>query len=259
MNEKSPNKNKNAFIVVWFGALPYWFEFFLRSCEHNPLYDWLIWSDATPPKNLPSNVKMIDFSLQEFNKLASYKLNRTVEVARPYKLCDYKPMYGLVWEEALGQYDYWGFCDLDVIWGDIDQFFRKYLIQRTDIITCGGATTIGGLHYRIQGPCTLVRNSERLNKSFINTPDYRRAIAVDGYVCFDEGSWDQYIKGRSDISLEILLNLSNFENGDAVLESTWINGKLYLPSGREIVVHHMIEKNRKFEKVNNAFCISPKK
>jgi len=248
---------KSAFVVTWFGELPYWFSYFLKSCEYNPLYDWLIFSDALPPNNIPSNVKFIKFDLQEFNKLASDKLNRNVEITNAYKLCDFKSLYGFIYEEYLTKYDYWGFCDIDVIWGDINKFFGNYLRKGIDIITLG-AEEKNGLHYRICGPCTLVKNIEELNKLFFNVPELEEIFSSNNYINFEESHWDKYVKNNDNINLEILLNLQSWENGGPILDNEWNNGKLYLPSGREIMMSHMIEKNRTFEDTGFRFFDSNK-
>lgn len=48
-----------------------------------------------------------------------------------YKLCDYKPTLGYLFSEYLEldkkRYLYWGYCDLDVIWGNFQKF--SYLFQ----------------------------------------------------------------------------------------------------------------------------------
>ena len=47
-------------------------------------------------------------------------------VNSPYKLCDYKPVYGLIFDEDLQDYDFWGHCDVDLIFGDIRKFINLY-------------------------------------------------------------------------------------------------------------------------------------
>ena len=42
-----------------------------------------------------------------------------VTLDRPYKLCDFKPAYGFIFGEYLKEYDYWGHCDIDIVWGDL--------------------------------------------------------------------------------------------------------------------------------------------
>lgn len=73
---------------------------------------------------------------------------------KPYKLCDYKPAYGYVFAEYLKEYPYWGECDTDLIFGDIDQFLFPKMQE--------GYDKIG-----IFGHCTLYRNTEEVNTLFL--------------------------------------------------------------------------------------------
>ena len=55
-------------------------------------------------------------------KLSSRKLGFEVYLERPYKCCDLKPAYGVIFEEYLTAYSYWGHCDFDLIFGDLQYF-----------------------------------------------------------------------------------------------------------------------------------------
>jgi possible eps3O protein len=50
---------------------------------------------------------------------------RKVCISWPYKLCDYKPTYGYLFEEDLRGYDYWGYIDCDLVFGNIRKFLQK--------------------------------------------------------------------------------------------------------------------------------------
>lgn len=40
-----------------------------------------------------------------------------------YKMCDYKPMIAHLFPEHSGsEYKYWGFVDMDVVWGNFTKF-----------------------------------------------------------------------------------------------------------------------------------------
>lgn len=41
---------------------------------------------------------------------------------RPYKLCDFKTAYGYIFNDLFEGYDYWGYYDIDTIWGNILKF-----------------------------------------------------------------------------------------------------------------------------------------
>ena len=41
-------------------------------------------------------------------------------------------MFGVILEEYFSGYDYWGHSDLDVIYGDLTYFFKKFNLERYD-------------------------------------------------------------------------------------------------------------------------------
>lgn len=91
---------KIAIIVCWFGKLPEYFKMWEYSCSKNQDYDFLFFTDH-PQSYKFKNIKFIKFSLNDFNKLATEKLNVEINVKKPYKLCDFRPAYGLIFEDYL--------------------------------------------------------------------------------------------------------------------------------------------------------------
>src|SRR4249919_4076040 len=104
-----------AFVVPYFGKWPLWFPAHLQSCKYNPSIRWIFLTDCGIPSTVPDNVEFVRSSLREFEKLFERKTGVRASVAVPYKLCDYKPAYGLVFEYYLAGFDFWGCCDIDVI------------------------------------------------------------------------------------------------------------------------------------------------
>jgi len=41
---------------------------------------------------------------------------------------------GLIFEDYVAGYDFWGHCDLDVVWGDIRKFLHTRILSDSDII-----------------------------------------------------------------------------------------------------------------------------
>ena len=62
-------------------------------------------------------------------------------------------MFGLIFAEELSHYDYWGHCDSDMIFGDLQHFFDLYDLYRYDKF----------LHF---GHLSLYRNTEENNNAF---------------------------------------------------------------------------------------------
>lgn len=122
---------KICVIGVYFGTFPDYISLWLRSCEKNPTIDFLIFSDHAI-ESTPDNVQIIHMTLQEMKNRAQNLFDFPISLDRPYKCCDYKPIYGLIFQDFLKQYDYWGHCDFDLIFGDLSKFFEQYELTSYD-------------------------------------------------------------------------------------------------------------------------------
>ena len=68
---------------------------------------------------------------EEYRKLISRKLGIKFEVLNAYKLCDFKPFNYQIHTEILSQYEFWGFGDIDLIFGDLRIILSK--LKKYDI------------------------------------------------------------------------------------------------------------------------------
>ena len=126
---------KIGVIIPFFGKWPEWFDYFLHSCIHNPTIDWIFPNDCELPGIAADNLKFIPYQLREFNKKASEILEFDIQLEHPYKICDFKPTYGEIFNELIKGYDFWGYGDLDLIYGDIRSFYTEQLLERYDILS----------------------------------------------------------------------------------------------------------------------------
>mgnify|MGYP006280208073 CR=1 FL=1 len=162
------------------GNLPRFFPLFRDSAAQNANVDFLVFTDGTIPETLPPNVHMHKLNVDEFNQRVSCKLNMDFSLTSPYKLCDLKPAYGVLFEEYLENYDFWGMCDLDVIWGRIDHFLSQECLKRYDVITAKETHTTGYF--------CVFRNKGISRDLFRYTDDYRTVFCDTScpYCGFDE-------------------------------------------------------------------------
>lgn len=122
-----------AVIMTWFGKLPDYFPFWLKSAEANDTIDFIcicdqeISSDAT-------NIKVICTTMQD--EVANYErvLNRRVVMRTPYKFCDCRAFFGILYADLLKGYDFWGYCDIDLVFGDIRKFVTDDVLKSHDRI-----------------------------------------------------------------------------------------------------------------------------
>lgn len=170
--------NKICLIIPYFGQLPTYFNFWLKSCENNPTIDWLLITDNALNK-VPQNVHIINMT---FNNLVSYIDNQfefTVQIPTPYKLCDFKPAYGELFTAYLSNYEFWGHCDIDLIWGDLRKFINDDLLKNYDCFFRNGHLTI----YR---NTPIVNSWYRTFPSF-NKINYEIVFSSPLNYSFDEG------------------------------------------------------------------------
>ncbi len=153
------HKIKIVIIGTYFGKFPSYFDLWLKSASWNKSIDFLIITDQQICA-VSSNIKVIRSDLKRIADLAKEKLKFNVRIDFPYKLCDYKEVYGIIFEDYIKDYDYWGECDFDMIWGDLKKFFDLYQIEKYDkFLSCGHLTLYRNTksvnqRYRLKGSWT---------------------------------------------------------------------------------------------------------
>ena len=147
---------KTIVIAAYIGPLPALMPLWLRSAGHNRAIDFLVVSDQPTPPDLPANVRFLKADLANLRTRWSAMTGFEVALTTPYKLNDFKPLYWALCDD-LERYDYWGYCDLDVLFGDLS-LVTEGRLGRYDMILSEG-------HLR------LLRNDERTRNAW-------RAIAA---------------------------------------------------------------------------------
>lgn len=118
--------NDICIVIPYFGKLPTWMPLFINSCIMNSTIDFLIITDDNDFESPQAkNIKILRWTFSHMQQTIKEKLGAGVRLPRPYKLCDYKPCYGFLFEEYLHGYAYWGHCDIDTILGDIRGFIER--------------------------------------------------------------------------------------------------------------------------------------
>lgn len=110
-------------VVLYFGKLPNYFELWLESCKYNETINFLLFTDDKTEYDYPDNVTVIYTSFENIKSQIQSKFDFKISLERPYKLCDYRPAYGYIFNEYLKEYDFWGHCDLDVIFRKSKKIF----------------------------------------------------------------------------------------------------------------------------------------
>lgn len=172
-----------VFIIPYFGRIPEYFHLWLKSAEANPDFTFFIYSDIHFPVSECSNVKIKHITFEQIQEKIKEKIDKNCKLNTPYKLCDYKPAYGYLFSEDIAAFDFWGFCDLDLIFGNIGKIITQTVLQNNDKILMHG-------HF------CLMRNSKKMALLFKQR--YQTVLDFDytkstNYIChFDENGTIAY-------------------------------------------------------------------
>lgn len=150
-------------IFPHFGKLPPQYKMWRASALYNTDIDFLFFTDCDvePAKNIL--VRKMSFA--DFRQMVQEKFDFPIILDRPYKICDYRPAFAYILSGYVKGYDFWGWGDLDVVYGDIRHFVTDDVLSRYKMISGYG-------HF------TLYRNDEYTNTFFMKE--------VDGYVSYKE-------------------------------------------------------------------------
>jgi hypothetical protein len=267
---------KIAIIVCYFGKLPWYLDYFLHSCGHNPTVNiFIITDDRSYEDRHPDNVQFIYRTISEINTLAHDRLGFPVAIKNGYKFCDLKPAYGFLFPELIKDFDFWGHGDVDVIYGNIRNFITDELMDEYDLISVRPDWAPG---------CFLLfRNCDKMNRLFMQSKDYKKVFSDSRHYCFDETNFqhDAFTEGKrySEIPSEIESMMHVIrrmeENGYIrpyfdlhIVEGRpgklkWTNGVLTYKRKYEAMLYHLIKLKEVYRPkkpprtIGDTFYISP--
>lgn len=122
-------KNQSVILVIWIGKFPKSFNMWLHSISLLP-FDFIFYTDQPKPINI--SYKWNYTSMNSLKNQFSAFMKFDVELPFPYKICDYRPAFGEMFYEEVKEYKYWGYCDLDVIFGNCDIIQQKIEFLKPD-------------------------------------------------------------------------------------------------------------------------------
>lgn len=161
-------------IFPYFGTLPVQYQMWRESALHNPIVDFMFFTDADvePTKN----IKVHKMQFSDFQQIAQKAFDFPIVLDRPYKLCEYKQAYGYILQDYIKDYDFWGFGDLDLVYGDIREFLTDKVLERKFLLGWGHLT--------------LLHNDEDTNTYFMKQvsgyQNYKEAFSTSKITFFDE-------------------------------------------------------------------------
>lgn len=264
-------KNKIAIVCPYFGTLPSNYKYTLATMAANSFIDWYIITDDVFEDKQYVNVFCIKSDFDEIKRTIKNQFG--FNISRIYKLCDYKPLYGIIFQDIVQGYEYWGYSDLDILYGSLEGCLSENNLRSYDKILELGHLSIYRNDPLINSMCwTIEKNGYSL----------RSILESDNIYVLDESYGNGHLSvnellEQSGYSVLRKVNgckdvISRYRNlhivGDKREAYTYLkyeNGKLYVRNWRnntsqEIIYVHF--QKRQFENTTyentNEFAVVPK-
>ncbi len=164
--------HKILFILLYFGKLPNTFQLWLNGCEKNHNYNWMIFTDDFSKYDYPENVSVKYTTLENIKNRFEDKLGFNISLSKPYKLCDFRPLYGFFFKEYLRGYSHWGYCDTDLLFGNLSNFIDDEMLSNYSKI-------------HMLGHLSIIKNTDYENNIY-KYCDYKEILQSDQNRTFDE-------------------------------------------------------------------------
>jgi len=130
INKVPRSRAEIGIAIPYFGNWPEWMDLYLESCRINDLVHWHIFTDQKElPTIRPENVTFHHITLSKFLKKATLRLGLDLQWNTPYKICDLRPGFGVIFEQLFRPYSHWGWADIDVIYGNMGQHIDAQVLD----------------------------------------------------------------------------------------------------------------------------------
>jgi hypothetical protein len=197
---------RKIFLMPYFGLLPKW-----------------IGNYSTPE----GYSLFIDADLNGFKKRVKDKLGIDCPIEPGTgKVWDYRPALGLIYDDVIKGYDFWGHTDFDCVYGDVDKWVTDEFLSNLDVHS-NHSTYVCGCW-------TLYRNTPEVNNLFKKHPywqDFMTDPRPNGWV---EADFSRYLESSG------LRYKYTFWQGNPWADKVnlkKLDGKLY-QDGEEIMMFH---------------------
>ncbi len=248
-------KHRAVLILPWYGKLPPYFGVYLKSLENVDID--VLWVSDIEVERYPQNFIPLKMSFESLHGLMEKRLGTPVCVNGWHRLCDFKPMYGRIFEDFITGYDYWGWGDCDLVYG------KAFNVFLHDTVDAGRYDVVSLQKFYLSGPTAFCRNSKRMRDKFMDAKNWRDvcASAKPEVFVFDEcgGQFhSQLASGRMTMSdceriqdsfpaavwrdkslsvfRDMVINESSLKDGEVVS----MDEGILTVNGREIEVFHYV-------------------
>ena len=194
---------KKCFVLTMFGTPFPWIDEFVDHVQHLEKYGWY-WKIFTHNEmQSEGNVEFVKMTHEEFNNLVKKKtgvrpnLFQTPSGVPSVHVTDFYVASGLIFEDYLKDFDFWGITNLDVVYGRLDHYLQDSVLADCDIFT----DDVG----IINGVFSLFRNVVYINNLFKEIPYWKEALVNQCQKCIS-GIGEHQLRGTDEYGMTEVMN-----------------------------------------------------
>jgi len=176
-----------------------------------------------------------------------------------------------IFQDYIKNYDFWGYCDIDIIFGNIRTFMTNELLNEYDVISAR--------HDYLTGCFALYRNNSVMRVLFKQSKDYRKVFteprnfsfdeASSGLEAFEKGLHYSQINTEVESMTQVVRRLQEENRLKAYFEfqivegfsgnMLWNKGQLIYRKQFEALLYHLVRFKRKYSEPVDLQRIIPDK
>jgi hypothetical protein len=127
------------------------------------------------------NLTFCRVTWKEYKQKVSDTLHINFCPSTTYKVCDIRPATGALYDDELRGYDFFGYGDIDVLYGDIRQFYTDNILVNHDVLSTH--------RWCLSGHFALLRNDHRLSHAFRHVTGWQSIFEDTAPRRFDEDTF----------------------------------------------------------------------
>lgn len=154
--------------IPYFGKIPKFYTVWKMTAFYNPTIQFVLFTDDQSVQS-EQNIRVVHMTWKEMVDSIQSLFPFPIALKAPYKLCDFRPGFAEIFPAFVEGFDFWGYCDIDLLYGDIRSFITEEVLENYDRVF-------------YNGHISLYRNCEKMNSLYrYQEPEYPAVNYEESY------------------------------------------------------------------------------
>lgn len=164
--------------IPYFGKLPKFYNVWKVTAFHNPTIHFVLFTDDRSVQS-ENNIQVVHMTWKELVNSIQAHFPFQVALKAPYKICDFRPGFAEIFPSFIEGFDFWGYCDIDLLYGDIRAFITEEVLEKHDRVFYNG-------HISLYRNCEKMNSLYRYQETEYPAVNYEECYSLRRAFYFDE-------------------------------------------------------------------------